>query len=104
MVIQHRREIFHERLTEDIGYAVYFRPPTGFRIDRYPCIVYDISDTDIAYADNSMYVPFIKYEVTLLTRDPEDEAFEKLLRIPHSRLLNSRKVAGLNEYTFYIYY
>lgn len=96
--------MFHDKIVEATGYTVYFRPPTGFRIETYPCVVYDYSGTDIAYADNSVYIPYMKYQVTLLTRDPDDEGFEKLLKMPNSRLLHSRTVAGINEFTFVIYY
>ena len=56
------------------------------------------------YADNTVYDGICKYEAVLLTREPYDEGFDKLLLFNHSRLLSSRQVAGINEFTFTIYF
>lgn len=108
MELLNRRALFQSSLEKKMAetgeYAVYFRPPTGFRIEKYPCVVYDYSSSKFAYADNSFYIPYMKYEVTLLTRNPDDPGIEKLLEMPCSALFNSRTAAGINEFKFIIYY
>lgn len=98
----------HERLVESIkeatGYPVYFRAPTGFRIPEYPCIMIDIQSSDCLYADNTVYDGICRYQVTLLTRDPYDSIFDVLLSFPKSRMSSSRQVAGINEFTYTIYF
>lgn len=99
-----RHERLQKKLTEATGYPVYFRAPTGFRIPSYPCIMLDVSMSDCLYADNTVYDGICKYEAVLLTREPYDEGFDKLLLFNHSRLLSSRQFAGINEFTFTIYF
>lgn len=98
----------HERLVnelkEKIGYPVYFRAPTGFRIPEYPCIMLDVNTSDCLYADNIVYNGICRYQATLLTREPYDSAFDELLSFPKTRLSSSRQVAGINEFTFNIYF
>lgn len=99
-----RHERLVNKLREVTGYPVYFRAPTGFRIPSYPCIMLDVSMSDCLYADNTVYDGICKYSAILLTREPYDEVFDKLLAFGHSKLLSSRQVAGINEFTYTIYF
>ena len=50
---------------------VYFQPPTGTKL-KYPCIIYDLETFDVRHADNAKYTLHDKYQVTYITRDPDD--------------------------------
>ena len=50
---------------------VYFQPPTGTKI-KYPCIIYDLENFDVRHADNAKYTLYDRYQITYITRDPDD--------------------------------
>lgn len=58
--------------------TVYFQPPTGMRLS-YPCIVYSKDSGDADYADNGTYRYTQRYEVTVITTDPDCELPEEVL-------------------------
>lgn len=112
-----RRNIFHEKLVEFLGSdAVYFNPKTGFKIQQYPCIVYNRAKLSALYANNQTYLLGQPYEVTLICksvdegepwRDPdsEDALFRKLIKTfpkcSHNRQFNSD---GLSHDVFTIWF
>lgn len=81
------------------GIPVYFRPPIGFT-KACPCIVFDYRNVRNVEADNSIYLSFPRFLVTLETRDAEDPNFAKLLSMEASRFFDARQKSGLNMYTF----
>jgi hypothetical protein len=71
---------------------------------EYPAIAYEIDDTWSAYADNLPYATAERYQVTLMTRDPDDDAYQKLKMLPYCAFQRRFAVAGLNHYVFVIYH
>lgn len=72
------REELHEELVTILGSnSVYFQKPSSYKIS-YPAIVYSLSSADTKFADNSPYLHKRKYQLTLLTMDPDDELVEKI--------------------------
>ena len=83
-----RRLRLHEELVRLAGpsFAVYYQPPTGTRIE-YPCVVYSRDSGDALYASNRPYRYTQRYQVTVITRDPDCELPELLLRqLPMCRM------------------
>lgn len=70
----------HEELVELAGasFSVYFQPPEGTRIN-YPCVVYERDSGDADYADNRTYRYTQRYQVTVITRDPDCSLPEEIL-------------------------
>lgn len=63
---------------------VYFQPPKGITLS-YPCIVYTRIPQSVLRADNRPYVIQQQYQVTYITKNPDDpiitsiiEAFEDI--------------------------
>lgn len=83
---------------------VYFQPPASVKL-KYPCIVYKIASRDTIKADDMSYAGYVRYEVTLICRDPDSEIPEKLLRhfryISHVRNYPSD---NLHHDVFTLYY
>ena len=75
-----RRLRLHEELVELAGssFFVYNQPPTGTEI-KYPCVMYSKDSGDALYADNHAYRYTQRYQVTVITRDPDDPFTEQLL-------------------------
>ena len=75
-----RRLKLHEELVELAGssYFVYFQPPTGTHI-QYPCIVYSKDSGDALYANNHAYRYSQRYQVTVITREPDCDLPKQIL-------------------------
>lgn len=82
---------------------VYFQPPTGTKM-VYPCIIYKLDDIEARYADNVVYDVNSKYEITYITRDPDDENRYKLAFLPMCRFDRHFVSDNLNHYTYTLYY
>jgi len=68
-------------LLESICPNVYFQPPQNIMM-QYPCIVYKRSDEDVKYADNGHYSLYLRYEVTIIDRDPDSPIPGSLRELP----------------------
>lgn len=80
----------------------YFQPPESLKL-KYPCIVYSISNVDTKYANNYPYKFNVCYQVTLISRDPDEETREKILKLQMCRYERSFKANDLNHDVFRIY-
>ena len=76
-----RRLRLHEELARLAGrsHALYFQPPTGTKM-RYPCIVYSRDSGDSLYANNHSYCYEQRYQVTVITKDPDSHIPEDIVR------------------------
>ena len=95
---------FKKLLEDKTGIPVYFNPPTGFRITEYPCIIFDLSSSEVQHADNVAYISYMKYSVRLIARGADEEHINILLDIPDSKLFDTRQTAGIITYYFNIYF
>jgi hypothetical protein len=60
---------------------VYFQPPPSVKM-AYPCIVYSRDDEDAVHADNKLYKRKVRYQVTVIDRDPDSSIPEKVSELP----------------------
>ena len=77
-----RRLSLHRELLTVVGrrpFEVYFQPPTGTMIE-YPCVIYEKDSGDSLYANNHSYRYTQRYQVTVITREPDCTLPEELLR------------------------
>lgn len=69
----------HEKLCAFLGSSnVYFQPPETVRM-KYPCIVYSFSGIQTRHANNAIYAASKRYEVTLITKDPDNDLTYKMV-------------------------
>lgn len=84
--------------------AVYFQPPESFRM-KYPCIVYNRDTGDTQFADNKPYIFEIRYQVSLISRDPDmDDILKKLASLEKCTYDRHYTVNGLNHDVFNLFY
>lgn len=57
---------------------VYFQPPGHERIN-YPCVIYKRAAGNMKYANNQTYFFKQQYELTIITKDPDDPRVEQIL-------------------------
>lgn len=72
---------------------VYFQPPSNVSM-TYPCIVYKRDRSDSTFADNRPYNYPVRYQVTLIDRNPDSVTFPKLVGL--SQCLHIRSFAADN--------
>lgn len=60
---------------------VYFQPPPNV-VMNYPAIVYRRSDIQSHYADNVPYRHKTRYQVTVISKDPDNEITKKVADLP----------------------
>jgi len=60
---------------------VYHQPPPSLTM-AYPCIVYKLDDLDSTFANNRPYNHLKRYQVTYITKDPENDILWGLVNLP----------------------
>ena len=81
---------------------VYFQPPETIRM-RYPAFVYSLSAVSAFHADDSPYIAKNRYEVKLITRDPEPELFTTLCYLSGFSFDRHYVADNLHHYVFDVY-
>lgn len=82
---------------------VYYQPPTGHKI-TYPCIIYDLEKPDVTYADNAPYAIYDQYSIKYITRDPDDDTRNQIIRLSHCSADRPYTADNLYHYPFRIYW
>ena len=70
----------HEELKTVLGSNnVYFQPPESVKM-TYDAIVYDLSTMAIRRADDSAYLMVKGYDLTVISKDPDNTVVDDLLK------------------------
>ena len=81
---------------------VYFQPPENLKI-VYPAIVFHLSKIEVDRASDVPYKGAKEYSVTLITKDPEPDVIDEILKIPYSSLDTTYISDGMNHFVFTVY-
>lgn len=74
-----KRVDLHYKLCEILGNSnVYFDPPETIKL-KYPCIIYHQSSGDHVYSGNKTYLYTHSYEITAISKDPDNDIVEKMV-------------------------
>lgn len=101
-----RREQLRDKLKAimaEVDGQVYYQPPSSLQME-YPCLVYELEDVNIKFADNGPYSLWDRYQVTLIRQHPDSPVIRKLLGMPHSSFSRHFATSGLNHDVFVIYH
>lgn len=105
-----KRLELHEILCEIVNITepdgdrhVYFQPPASVKM-KYPAIVYSRDDIQSIHADDNVYALNPRYEVTVITDDPDSELVYKVSKLPLCRFNRHYTSDNLNHDTFTLYY
>ena len=82
---------------------VYFQPPTGTLL-MYPCLIYKVEDLDDLKADNRTYMRHAEYQITYITRDPDDVAKYAIADLELCSMTNTANRDNLYHYYYRIYF
>lgn len=97
------RSDFHVRLqTLAPGYRIYFQPPSNVKM-AYPAIVYELDRIVKKRANNDVYLKTRRYQVKLITKNPDDSMVDVLASMVHSEFERHYTADTLNHFVFNIY-
>lgn len=83
---------------------VYFQPPESFKLS-YPCIVYELGNVSMLYANDKPYLHDKSYTVTLIDGDPDSElVLQLLLQLPYCDFDRYYAADNLNHWVFTLFY
>lgn len=95
-----RREQLQADLETILGSPnVYFQPPENVKI-QYPCIVYKRERGDAEFAGNRPYHNEMRYQLTVMSRDPDFEVVRTLQEHPKCLHIRYFPVQDLNHDVF----
>jgi hypothetical protein len=94
-----------QAVLEDLqnGVSVYFQPPPNV-IMVYPAIVYNRDFQNVDYADNSPYYKKIRYQVTVIDRDPDSAIPDKVADLPLTKYVRHFTTENLNHDIYDVYF
>lgn len=84
-------------------YKVYFQPPASIMLE-YPCIIYNLEDIAIDYADSIKYGKTTAYTVTVICQNPDFDIPNKLLALDYCRFDRHFISENLNHFVFNLFY
>lgn len=95
----------HEEFCTLLGTRnVYFQPPESEKM-KYDAIVYKLEDITSRHANNKNYTNRKRYEVTLITRNPDNTVIDSILEHFSCCIYNRSFTSDyLHHHIFYIYY
>lgn len=82
---------------------VYYQPPESLKM-QYPAIVYSKSDLDRFAANNTAYLLFDCYDITVIDKKPDNPVINKILSLPNSSYDRGFKSDNLNHDILTLYY
>jgi hypothetical protein len=83
--------------------SVYFQPPPETQM-TYPAIVYNRDLRTSQFADNQPYSGTTRYQVTLISPDPDNPLIAQLEGLPMMRFVRHYTSANLNHDIFNVYF
>lgn len=98
-----KRMKLKEQLEELLGTEhVYFQPPENLKMS-YPCFVYERRTGDNANANDSVYRFTQTYDLTYISKNPDDGMVEKVMRkFPGVRYDRHFTYGNIHHDTFYL--
>jgi hypothetical protein len=82
---------------------VYFQPPSNVQM-QYPCIVYAHDNAKTEFAGNNPYSRTKRYQVTVISRDPDTLVPDDVAQLPLSNLNRIFTADNLHHYVFNLYF
>lgn len=82
---------------------VYFEPPESIKLS-YPCIIYGLSNEDVRFADDVKYLKKKAYDLTVISRNPDDELFDKVSDIQYCIFDRRFDTSNLTHTVYRLYF
>jgi hypothetical protein len=92
-----------QTILESITDNVYFQPPSNVQM-KYPCIVYNRDAEDAKFADNVLYGHKQRYQVTVISQDPDSAIPGQIRQLPLCSFDRFFTADNLNHDVFTIFF
>lgn len=92
-----------QTILEEIVSNVYFQAPPNVQME-YPAIKYERVRADTAFADNAPYRLTKQYQLIMISRDPDQSAFDTIASLPMCTHERFYVADNLNHDVFNIYF
>lgn len=94
----------HEILCELLGSRnCYFSPPSSLQM-KYPCIRYELANTESTFADNRPYLTADRYNITVIDENPDSQIPKRVLELPYCISDRNYTQDNLNHFVFTLFY
>lgn len=90
-------------LLESITDTVYFQPPANVSL-TYPCIIYKRDSARTEFADNNPYSHKLRYQVTVIDKNPDSELPAKVAALPMCLFDRFYTADNLNHDVFNLFF
>ena len=97
------RRLEFQELLESICSTVYFQAPPNNEM-VYPCILYKRDGADTRFADNAPYRRTTRYQVTIISDDPDNGLREAVASLPTSSFNRFFTANNLNHDVYNVYF
>ena len=92
-----------QSLLEEITDTVYFQPPANVSL-TYPCIIYKRDSARTEFAGNNPYSRQLRYQVTVIDRNPDSALPEKVAALPMCLFDRFYTADNLNHDVFNLFF
>ena len=82
---------------------VYFQPPASLVL-TYPCIIYKRDFAQTQFADNNPYSRQLRYQVTVIDKNPDSEIPAKIAALPMCLFDRFYTADNLNHDVFNLFF
>lgn len=100
---QAQKRLQLQALLKTLCTNVYFQPPENVQM-QYPCIVYNRDDANTTFADNLPYHRTMRYQVTVIDRNPDSGIPDKVAALPMTSFERFFVADNLNHDVFNIFF
>lgn len=80
---------------------VYFQAPPNTGM-KYPCIMYELDDLEVIFADNVPYRRIKRWEIKVIDSDPDSDIWERVAALPMCRFDRKYKADNLYHFVLFI--
>lgn len=101
MAMRNRLDL--QKILETLAPHVYHQPPENFRM-KYPCIVYEKANEQKNFADNDVYVGYVAYDITVLTKNPDSPIPDLVGDLKYSSFSRHYIVDNLHHFVYSLYF
>ena len=98
-----KRIDLHNLLLELAGPNVYYQIPSNMKM-KYPAVKYERGRIDNNHADNIVYSQNTSYNITVISKNPDEPIVEKISKIPTCEYDRDYIIDNLYHTVFKIYY
>ena len=98
-----KRIDLHNLLLKLAGPNVYYQIPSNMKM-KYPAVKYERGRIDNNHADNIVYSQNTSYNITVISKNPDEPIVEKISKIPTCEYDRDYIIDNLYHTVFKIYY